>query len=211
MKKFVSLLSGGLDSPVGAYLMIERGFKPIFLSFLTSDDLNQSMKNKVIKITEQLKKISNQEIKIYFINHDPNLTIFQKNCERKLTCVLCKRLMLRIATEIAKKEKCKIIITGDILGEQASQTLDNLISYNDILDGFITLRPLIGWDKIEVINLNKKLGLYEITSRKSASCQYNPKYPETHAKKKDIEESESNINIPQMVKKSIERAEVLKI
>jgi len=210
MKKFVSLLSGGLDSPVGAYLMTTRGFKPIFLSFLTSDDLNQSMKKKVIKLIDQLKILLNQEIKIYFINHDPNLTIFQKSCERKLTCVLCKRLMLRIATEIAKKENTKIIVTGDILGEQASQTLDNLISYNDILDGFITLRPLIGWDKIEVINLNKKLGLYEITSQKSASCQYNPKYPETHAKKKDIEKSELNVNIPQIVKESIERAEVLK-
>ena len=211
MKKFVSLLSGGLDSPVGAYLMMEQGFKPIFLSFLTSDDLNQSMKKKVLKITDQLRILSNQEIKIYFINHDPNLTVFQKKCERKLTCVLCKRLMLRIATEIAKKEKTKIIITGDILGEQASQTLDNLISYNDILDGFITLRPLIGWDKIEVINLNKKLGLYELSSQKSASCQYNPKYPETHAKKKEIEVSELNINVPQMAKESIERAEVLKI
>ena len=211
MKKFISLLSGGLDSPIGAHLMIKQGFKPIFLSFLTSDDINQSMKNKVFKITSQLKNLSNQEIKIYFINHDPNLMIFQKNCERKLTCVLCKRLMLKIATEIAKKENTKIIITGDILGEQASQTLDNLVSYNDILDGFITLRPLIGWDKIEVINLNKKLGLYKITSQKSASCQFNPKYPETHAKRKDIDRSESNIDKLQMVKESIERAEVLEI
>lgn len=211
MKKFVSLLSGGLDSPVAAFLMMKRGFNPIFLSFLTSDDINRSMKKKVLKIVEQLKILSNQVIKVYFVNHDPNLTIFQETCERKLTCVLCKRLMLRIATEIAKKEKTNLIITGDILGEQASQTLDNLISYNDILEGFIALRPLIGWDKIEVINLNKNLGLYEIISQKSASCQYNPKYPETHAKKKDIEVSELKISMPEMVKQSIERAEVLEI
>ena len=209
MKKFVSLLSGGLDSPIAAYLMIKRGFKPVFISFLTSDDLRHSMRKKVSKISKQLKTISNLYFKTYFINHDPNLEIFQKECERKLTCILCKRLMLRIACEIAKIENTNLIVTGDILGEQASQTLDNLISYNNIIENFIILRPLIGWDKMEVIDLNKKLGLYEISSQKSASCQYNPKYPETHAKQKNIEQSEININIQKLVKNSIKRAEIL--
>ena len=211
MKKFVSLLSGGLDSPIAAYLMMERGFKPIFLSFLTSDDLKHSMRKKVSEIIKKLKVISNLQIKTYFINHDPNLVIFQKDCERKLTCVLCKRLMLRIATEIAKIEKTNLIVTGDILGEQASQTLDNLISYNDIIEKFIILRPLIGWDKNEVIDLNKKLGLYEISSQKSASCEYNPKYPETHAKQVNIEQSESNIYIQELIKESVKRAQVFEI
>jgi thiamine biosynthesis protein ThiI len=207
--KFVSLLSGGLDSPIAAYLMIQRGFQPVFISFLTSDDLRHSMKKKVTKISQQLKIITNLHFKIYFINHDPNLIIFQKECERKLTCILCKRLMFRIASEIAKIEKTNLIVTGDILGEQASQTLDNLISYNDIIENFIILRPLIGWDKIEVIDLNKRLGLFEISSQKSASCQYNPKYPETHARQKNIEFSEININIQKLVKNSIKSAEIL--
>lgn len=209
MKKFVSLLSGGLDSPIAAYLMIKRGFKPVFISFLTSDDSRHSMRKKVSKISKQLKTISNLHFKTYFINHDPNLEIFQKECERKLTCILCKRLMLRIGCEIAKIENTNLIVTGDILGEQASQTLDNLISYNNIIENYIILRPLIGWDKMEVIDLNKKLGLYEISSQKSASCQYNPKYPETHAKQKSIEQSEININIQKLVKNSITRAEIL--
>jgi len=209
VKKFVSLLSGGLDSPIAAYLMIKKGFQPVFISFLTSDDLGHSMRKKVTKIIRQLKNFSNLDFKTYFINHDPNLTIFQKECERKLTCILCKRLMLRIASEIAKIEKTNLIVTGDILGEQASQTLDNLISYNDIMKNFIILRPLIGWDKIEVIDLNKRLGLFEISSQKSASCQYNPKYPETHAKQKNIEFSELNVDIQNLVKKSIKSAEIL--
>ena len=209
MRKFVSLLSGGLDSPIAAYLMIKRGFQPVFISFLTSDDLGYSMRKKVCKIIQQLKIVSNLDFKTYFINHDPNLTVFQKECERKLTCILCKRLMLRIASEIAKIEKTNLIVTGDILGEQASQTLDNLISYNDIMEDFIILRPLIGWDKMEVIDLNKKLGLFEISSQKSASCQYNPKYPETHAKQKNIKVSEINIDIQNLVQISIKSAEIL--
>ena len=186
MKKVVSLLSSGLDSPVALYLMIKKGYEPICLSFLTSDDENHSMKKQILKIVRSLSKTTNRRIKLYFINHDSNLDLIKENCDRKLTCVICKRLMIRIAIEIGKKEGTKIIATGDILGEQASQTLDNLLSYNEIAKDAIILRPLIGFNKIDVIALNKEIGIYEICSQKSASCQYNPQFPETHAKRNEI-------------------------
>ncbi|MFX1356612.1 MAG: hypothetical protein ACFFA8_04945 [Promethearchaeota archaeon] len=209
MRKFISLISGGLDSPLAALLMIKKGFIPIFISFLTSDDINHSMRLKVIKIIELLKKFTKEKIKIYFINHDPNLNLFKQKCERKLTCILCKRLMIRIAQEIAKEEDTNIIVTGDILGEQASQTLDNLYIYNDLLENFIVLRPLIGWNKQDVIDLNRKIGLYEISSQTSASCKYNPQYPETHAKSIEVIKSESKVDIKLLVFQSLERAEHL--
>lgn len=209
MIKFISLLSGGLDSPVAAYLMMKRGFKPIFLSFLTSDDEQQTMKKKVMQITQILTKFTEERIKLYFINHDPNLNLFKTKCERKLTCILCKRLMIRIAKEIGKIHNSNIIVTGDILGEQASQTLDNLYVYNNLVQNFIIIRPLIGWDKQEVINLNKKIGLYELSSQKSASCQFNPQFPETHAKINEVIQSESRIDLFNEVKRSIVQAEIL--
>jgi thiamine biosynthesis protein ThiI len=209
MKKFISLFSGGLDSPVAAYLIAKNGFEPIFLSFLTSDDSANSLKLKIINILKKLKTQIDHRIKVYFINHDSNLSIFQQNCDRKLTCILCKRMMLRIAIAIGKREGTNLVVTGDILGEQASQTLDNLIEYNDLMRNFIIIRPLIGWDKLEVINLNKKLGLYNITSLKSASCQFNPIYPETHAKKHEIIKSELLFNISEIVENSLKRAEIL--
>jgi len=209
MKKFISLLSGGLDSPIAAYLMINRGFKPIFLTFLTSDDLNHTLRTKVIKIAQILTKFTKERVKIYLINHDSNLSLFKQKCERKLTCILCKRLMIRVAKKIGLRENASLIITGDILGEQASQTLDNLYAYNDLIKDIIILRPLIGWDKQEVINLNRKIGLYEITSKKSASCQYNPQYPETHAKIIEVKDSESKIDFFNLVKNSIDNAEIL--
>ena len=189
--------------------MIKKGYTPIFLTFLTSDDKEHTLKKKVIKIVQTLAKFARTQVKIYFINHDPNLDIFKKRCERKLTCILCKRLMVRIAKEIGKIEKTNIIITGDILGEQASQTLDNLYAYNDLLKNFILLRPLIGRDKLDIIKLNEKIGLYEITSQSSAGCQYNPQYPETHAKLNEINGEELNINYNEIIKKSIEKADVL--
>lgn len=210
VRKFISLLSGGLDSPIAAYVMMQRGFTPIFISLLTSDDYEESMKNKVINIVKVLSTFTQNELKIYFINHDHNLEGFKQACDRKLTCILCKRLMLRISQQIGRLEGTNIIVTGDILGEQASQTLDNLYSYQNIIQDFILIRPLIGWDKQEVIDLNKKIGLYKITSEASAGCKFNPQYPETHAKLSEVEDSEKKVNIPNLVEKSVNDAEVLK-
>ena len=209
MRKFISLLSGGLDSPIAAYVMIKKGFTPAFLTFLTSDDYEDSLKKKVINVVKILTTFTNDKLKIYFINHDNNLEGFKQACDRKLTCVLCKRLMIRIAKQLGKLEGTNIIVTGDILGEQASQTLDNLYSYNNIIQEFILLRPLIGCDKQEVINLNKQIGLYNTSSESSAGCQFNPQYPETHAKLFEVEDSELKVNISDLVENSIKSAEIL--
>ena len=210
MRKFVSLLSGGLDSPIAAYLMIKRGFTPVFLSFLTSDDYEYSMKKKVIKIVKILSKFTKDEVKIYFINHDNNLDVFKEFCDRKLTCVLCKRLMLRLAKKLGKLVQTNMIVTGDILGEQASQTLDNLFAYNNIISGCVMLRPLIGCDKQEVIDLNKQIGTYKASSETSAGCNFNPQYPETHAKLDEVLNSEKKVDIEELIMKSIKNAEILK-
>lgn len=210
MKKFVSLLSNGLDSPVASYLMIKRKFTPIFLSFLTSKN-NEAMRNIIVKIVEKLAMYTQDKVKIYFINHIPNLEIFKTRCERKLTCVLCKRLMIRIAEQVGKLEDTNITVTGDILGEQASQTLDNLYVYNDLIKKTIFIRPLIGMDKMEVIAINKRIGLYEICSESFEGCQYNPEFPETHAKRLEITNVESSIEFNDLIKNALTNAELLMI
>lgn len=210
-KKFISLLSGGFDSPFAAALMIKRQYIPVFLSFLTSDDKENSMKNKVIRIVKKLKNLTNNQLKVYFIDLDGNLKILSNNCDRKLTCVLCKRLMLRIARTLAIKEQTNLIVTGDILGEQASQTLDNLYSYNEIAKDFVILRPLIAYDKNEVISGIRELGLYDIISQPSAACLFNPQYPETHAKLKEVILSEKRININDLINNAFSKVEILNL
>ena len=209
MTKFISLLSGGLDSPVATYLMIKKGFLPTILSFLISDDAEHSMKKKVLLIIKVLKKFTKNEIKVYLIKHEPNLETFKSSCERKLTCVLCKRMMIRIAKEIGRIEDINLLITGDILGEQASQTLNNLYSYNDLLNEYILLRPLIGCNKLEIIKINEKVGLYDICSQSSASCHYNPQFPETHAKLAEVINAEPAIEFKDLINHSLKSAEVL--
>jgi len=211
MKKFISLLSGGFDSPVAAYLMMMRGFHPVFLSFLTSNDPQDLEINKIIKIIKKFKAWSKEKFKWYVIAHQDNLEQFKFYCERKLTCVLCKRLMLRIAMKIGELENTNYIVTGDILGEQASQTLDNLIAYNDLLDDFLIIRPLIGFNKIDIIKIVENLSLYQIISQKTVGCQYNPKYPETHGKRSEILSEEKKININERIGLSIKNAKILEI
>ena len=110
---------------------------------------------------------------------------------------------------IAKMETTNIIVTGDIMGEQASQTLDNIFVYNDILQGYVVIRPLIGLNKNDIITLNKELELYDLTSSKTASCQYNPQYPETHAKPNEIKFAELKIDFQSLITNSLNLAEIL--
>ena len=210
MKKCISLLSDGFDSPAATYLMIKREFTPIILSFLTSEDI-KAQKQKIIKIVETLSKLTHSKLKIYFISHESNLTFLKQHCSRKLTCVLCKRLMIRIAKELCKTEGTNIIVTGDILGEQASQTLDNLYAYNDLFKNYVILRPLIGKDKLEITNLDKKIGLYDAIAKSVGPCRFNPKYPETHTKLDELRENEKKVEYPKLIQDSLENAEILEI
>ncbi|MHA1688619.1 MAG: hypothetical protein ACTSYC_09935 [Promethearchaeota archaeon] len=209
---FLTLLSEGFDSPIASYLMIKKGFTPNFITFLTSENKLKEFKEKILAIVNTLMKYSKNKGRLFFINHAEHLREVQKKCDRKLTCILCKRLMLRKAMELAQQWNLgNIIVTGDILGEQASQTLDNLYSYNDLIQNFILLRPLISWDKLDVITLSQKIGIYEYCAQKSGSCGFNPKYPETHVKRYDINNAEKNLNIPVIIHDSLDSMEIIEL
>ncbi|MBY9005326.1 MAG: hypothetical protein KGD63_01050 [Candidatus Lokiarchaeota archaeon] len=208
--KAISLLSDGFDSPIASYLMIKQDITPIFLSFLTTEPEKEDMRGKIIRIIRRLSEISSKELKVYFVDHYNNLEFIKRSCTRKLTCVLCKRLMIRIAMKIGEIEGTNLILTGDILGEQASQTLDNLLSYNDLFINYIKLAPLIGFNKLDIMKKSKKLGLYNICAKKFQSCLYFPEYPETRAKMNEIKIAEKEININKWIYDVINNIEVLK-
>lgn len=211
MKKIISLLSEGFDSPIATYLMIKQGFLPVCVTFITNNENIDKFKSKIIKIVKILSTYIEKNLKVYFIDHNSNLILFKENCERKLTCILCKRFMYRIGSKIGQIEGTNLIVTGDILGEQASQTLDNIYSYQSIVRNTTILRPLIGFDKLEVMKISRKIGLYEICSEKSDFCTNFPEFPETHAKVPIIEESEKNIPILSLIDQSIKEAEIIEI
>ncbi len=201
--KIIALLSDGIDSPVASYLMMKKGFTPIFVTFITTETQKRQMEIKIQKIVKKLGAFTDEHLKLNIIPFSNNLNELIKRCPRKLTCILCKRLMYRIAMEIAKKEETNLILTGDILGEQASQTLSNISSYNPLFRDYIKISPLIGFNKLDVTNLNKKIGVFEICSQKLQSCQFFPQYPETHAKMPEILYAESLLDLKKLIKDSL--------
>ncbi|TXT66526.1 MAG: hypothetical protein BAJALOKI1v1_280025 [Promethearchaeota archaeon] len=210
-KKVIILLSDGLDSPVASYQMMKKGFMPVFVTFITTNQYATQMEKKVLTIVHQLIKDFTLPAKLYFIPHNNNLTQIISTCPRKLTCILCKRLMYRIALALGSREGTNIIITGDILGEQASQTLSNLRAYSDLFKGSIKLSPLIGLNKLDIIHRNKDIGVYDIASQKLQSCLNYPQYPETHAKLKEVEDAEKKLDLKRIISKSLETSKKIEI
>ena len=210
-KKVVSLLSGGLDSPISTYLMMKRGYDVLAISLITANDPAGLNRTKILKLASLLKERTGRNIEVYFIKYIQIQSEFVEKAERKLTCLLCKRLMLRLAQRIAKEQGIKFIINGDILGEQASQTLENLYAVQRVVSDALVVRPLIGFDKLEVIRLAQQIGTYEICSMKSPGCDKNPQYPETHAKLKDLVKAESVFNYEAIIQSLVQSAEVVKI
>ena len=210
-KKLVFLLSGGLDSPVSLYLMAKKGYDIVAITFLTGDDPDKMNRDKVIKIAKKIKELTGESIKLYVADHDPTVERFSQTPLRKLTCVMCKRYMLRAARYIAIKEKADFISNGDILGEQASQTLDNIVQIQKVIDDIPVMRPLIGFEKAEVIKISQSVGLYELSSLPAPPCGRNPKYPETHAKERDIKMNEEDIRYDKMAKIIMDQAEIIQI
>ena len=209
-RKIVSLLSDGFDSPIASYLMMNKGFIPVFVSFLTTKPEREAIRLKIIKIAQKLSNYTSERLKLYFIDHYNTLEIIKRNCSRKLTCVLCKRIMFRIAKKIGSKEDTNLILTGDILGEQASQTIDNLLSYNDLFVDYIKLAPLIGFNKLDIMKISKNIGLYDICAEKFQSCVYYPEFPETRAKIDEIRIAEKNIKIDEYLDDIKNKIEILK-
>ena len=183
--KAVILLSPGIDSPVAAHLMKEKGLELIGLNFFIGNH------KAVDKIAEKLGIE-----KVFCISHKEILSEIKNNTNPKYACLLCKRVMYRIAEALAKKEKAEFIVTGENLGQVASQTLDNLAVLDNAINMPI-LRPLLCFDKNEIIKIAKEIKTYELSENKK--CLFVPKHPTTKAKLEIVEKEESKLNIIKII------------
>jgi len=206
--KLVSLISGGIDSPVGTYLALKKGYEIIALHMDNIPYTDERSRVKTINIVKHLEKFSGEKIKMYIVPHGPNLTIFSQNCYKNITCVLCKRMMLRIAGAIAKIEDTQGILTGESLGQVASQTLSNL-RVEELVSSVPILRPLIGLDKIEIIDIAKGIGTYDLSISPCMSCSIVPDKPATRALLEKIILEESKVDIELLVRNSIDNLKIV--
>ncbi len=206
--KFVSLISSGIDSPVATYLLSKKADEIILLHGDIMPFTDQREIENFTVLVDHLKKIIPCFIKTYVIPHGESLNTFKQNCDNRYTCVFCKRILLKYGERIAKNEGADAIIMGDSLGQVASQTLQNIRAIDDAIDIPI-LRPLIGLDKEDVVRIAKKIGTYEISILPSAECNAVPKKPATRAKLERILKEENKINVDKLVKKAVERSQIL--
>lgn len=173
--KLLCLFSGGIDSPVAAHMMMKKGHDVQCMHFRVG---------KVEKVKALAIRLG---CKLKIKRHAPTLKKIQKKCDIHLTCVLCKRAMLTKAAKYAKKKGFDAILTGDSLGQVASQTIDNLGVESSYIDVPI-ICPLIGLNKQEIIEIAKKIGTYELSIKDALKCPYVPKRPSTHSELRDVDE-----------------------
>ncbi len=189
--KAVCLISGGIDSPVASQIAINNGFQPFFLHYHNFPFHSPGTLEKVVilcnLIAQNNSKVpSSLTIMLHGKSQETILSSLERN-EISKTCLLCRIQMFIKAEAYANKINADVIITGEILGEQASQTLDNLpIAISQVSK--ISLRPLLGYNKEEVVQLSKKWGYYDASILPGGCCSINPRYPETKGRIAAVEE-----------------------
>lgn len=199
--RFVSLISSGIDSPVATYVSSKKSTSLILIHADGKPYTDDREINNFISIAKSLKNQIKIEIRAFLIPHGKNLSIYQQKCDKKYTCVFCKRMLLRYAESILLKHNAEAIIMGDSLGQVASQTLYNIKVIDQAIKTPI-LRPLIGLDKENIIKIAKKIGTFNISILPKDGCNAVPSKPSTRCKLINILNEEKKININKLVKYS---------
>jgi thiamine biosynthesis protein ThiI len=209
--KALLLLSGGIDSPVAGWLGLKRGLSLNAVYFNSPPYTSERAKKKVIDLAKVLSRYGG-EIKLqipYFTEIQQEIL---KKSPRRYTVTIMRRMMIRIANRLAEINGELALVTGESLGQVASQTLEGLHSSDEVAE-FPVLRPLITMDKNDIISLAKRVGTYEISIRPHEDCCtiFVPDNPATQPKLDTIHFGEEDLNIEKLIERAIEKMEVITI
>ena len=194
--KVICTISTGLDSPIAAYKVMKRGCIPVFVHMDNSPYADENCSEIAVKQAQLLANyIHGFKVKLYIVPHAPDIEEARKHAPEKMTCLFCKRNMLRIAREIAIQEKADAIVTGEIIGEQASQTTANLHVIEQAVTDFPILRPLAGEDKVDIEHIAQQIGTYEFAKEGASCCTLNPKYPSVKANPEEVASCEEPMDL----------------
>jgi len=203
-----ALISGGIDSPVAAHRMMKRGCQVVFVHFHSYPYLNKISQEKAIDLVEHLTRYQFTS-KLYLVPFGEVQREVVLGAPAPLRVVLYRRLMMRIAREVARQAKASALVTGESLGQVASQTLENLVVIEEASELPI-LRPLIGMDKDEIIQQAQKIGTYETSIIPDQDCcqLFIPKRPAVRTTVDQIKKAEGRLDIERLVKLALERTEL---
>ena len=203
------MLSGGIDSPVAGYQIIKRGVELYYLYFESRPHTSIEARNKVISLARKLEKF-NSNGKLFVINFTKIQEAIYKNLDQDYLITIMRRRMYEIAEKIAKRNKCLAIINGESVGQVASQTLSSMIAVNDVTN-YPILRPLCSFDKLDIIEISKKIDTYDISILPYEDCctVFVPRHPVINPNLKHIYEEESKFDFTELIKEAVETAEVV--
>ncbi|MEK5325302.1 tRNA uracil 4-sulfurtransferase ThiI [Aeribacillus sp. FSL M8-0254] len=202
--KAMLMLSGGIDSPVAGYLSMKRGLEIEAIHFFSPPYTNERAKQKVMDLVEKLTEFGGK-IVLHIVPFTEIQVIIQQKILENYTMTSTRRMMLKIADEIRKKRGALAIVTGESLGQVASQTLESMYAINEVTTTPI-LRPLISMDKNEIIEIAEKIDTFEISNRPYEDCCtiFTPASPKTKPKREKILKLESYVDFQPLIQKAIE-------
>jgi len=209
--KAALLLSGGIDSPVAGWMIAKRGVELIAVHYHSFPYTSERAKEKVIDLCRILSQYCG-EIKLHVVPFTRIQQELYQKCPHNLLTILMRRFMMRIAEVVAHKEDAKALVTGESLGQVASQTMESLCATNDAVS-IPVFRPLIGMDKIEIMDLAKKIGTYETSILPYEDCctVFVPKHPTTRPKLEMVREAEKLVEGDKLIEEAIANIEVLNV
>ncbi|MGN0734124.1 MAG: tRNA uracil 4-sulfurtransferase ThiI [Emergencia sp.] len=209
--KGMVLLSGGIDSPVAAWMMAKRGMVIEAVHFHSYPYTSPRAQEKVEELARIVASYCGN-FKMHVINLLPIQEQIVSNCPEEETTILVRRFMMRIAEKIAEKNRAMMLITGENLGQVASQTAEALVVTDNCVK-MPVMRPLIAMDKVDIMDKAEEIGTYETSIQPYEDCctVFLPKHPTTRPKLERIEESESRLDVEGLVKAAVESEEIVHI
>jgi thiazole biosynthesis/tRNA modification protein ThiI len=201
------LISGGIDSPVAGYMMAKRGLNLIAVHFASPPYTSGRALIKVKDLLAQVSKYSNN-IMLFTVPFTKIQELIEKNCQGDLYTIIMRRFMMRISEKIAQSQRCSALITGESLGQVASQTL-KAMACTDNATSMPVFRPLIGMDKDEIVALSRKIDTFDISILPYEDCctVFTPKHPRTRPILADVLKSEANLDIDALVDEAVNGVE----
>lgn len=207
----LSLLSGGIDSPVSSWLMMRRGCEVDFIHVHSFAKNSDAEKSKIISLVKKLQPYSPKPFRVFLV---PYSEFYKKTFDlpSKVELVVFRRFMLKLANRLAQEHGYLGLVTGDNVGQVASQTLDNLLATNEA-SALPVYRPLVAYDKQEIINLAKKIGTYDVSIKEYKDCcsLVAQKHPSTKVKLEKVKKIELEAGIDDAVEKTLKTIKIIKV
>ena len=200
----VSLLSGGLDSPVSSWMMARRGVELEMVHFVSPPYTSQQAQDKVLELAQLLTAWCGRML-VHIVPFTEIQEEIRRKCPEEYFTLIMRRFMMRLAEAVARRAGAKALITGESLGQVASQTMMALAATDDVA-GMPVLRPLIGMDKVEIIRMAREIGTYETSILPYEDCctVFTPRHPATRPGLEEVRRAEAALDVEGLVAKALE-------